>query len=221
MGTLTVMGVDGWRGGWIGARMTGTEITWELLADASAVCASQADAIAVDIPIGLPTGARRRCDVEASRLLRPGGSSRVFPTPPRAVLAAVDYLDACALSFADCGKKLSKQTWGIWPKIRDFELTPRDDDRVVEAHPEVSFLRLSGRILSSKHHPAGLAERMAVLGEHFDVPRALTAVPKGVGLDDALDALACAWTAARWAWKEAEVLGGEVDALGVPMRIVV
>ena len=45
--------------------------------------------------------------------------------------------------------------------------------------------------------------------------------PAGAGLDDALDALACAWTARRWARGEAEVLGGEVDVLGTPMRIVV
>ena len=38
--------------------------------------------------------------------------------------------------------------------------------------------------------------------------------------DDCLDAVACAWTATRWARGEAEVLGDEVDALGVPMRII-
>ena len=45
--------------------------------------------------------------------------------------------------------------------------------------------------------------------------------PASAALDDALDALACAWTALRWRRGEAEVLGGEVDATGVPMRIVV
>jgi predicted RNase H-like nuclease len=40
-------------------------------------------------------------------------------------------------------------------------------------------------------------------------------------LDDALDALACAWAARRWRCGEARVLGdGERDAHGVLMRIV-
>lgn len=215
-----VMGVDGCRDRWLAATVQGRRVTWSLLDDAASVCASTAIAIAVDIPIGLPSGGRRPCDVAASQLLRPIGSSRVFPTPPRAVLAATDYLDACALSFADCGKKLSKQTWGLWPKVRDFELTPREDDRVVEAHPEVSFLRMAGRVLPTKHSPQGLAERRDVLSDHFDLA-ALADVPSRASADDALDALACAWTARRWLRGEAEVLGGELDSTGVPMRIVV
>ena len=46
-------------------------------------------------------------------------------------------------------------------------------------------------------------------------------VPSGAALDDALDAAVCALVARRWARGEAEALGGEPDALGVPMRVVV
>ena len=144
----------------------------------------------------------------------------MFPTPPRAVLEAADYLEACDISHADCGKKLSKQTWAIWPKIVDFDRAPRDDGRLVEAHPEVSFRFMTGRVLPSKHSAAGLAERTAALAEFFDVHRALTAVPKGAALDDALDALGCAWTAQRQLEGNAGVLGGDLDELGIPMRIV-
>ena len=45
--------------------------------------------------------------------------------------------------------------------------------------------------------------------------------PAQAGLDDALDALACAWTARRFLAGTAEVLGGEPDGTGAPMRIVV
>nr|MBA3905799.1 DUF429 domain-containing protein [Pseudonocardiales bacterium] len=38
---------------------------------------------------------------------------------------------------------------------------------------------------------------------------------------DVLDALAAAWSAARWARGDAEVLGDECDARGRPMRVVV
>ena len=215
-----MLGVDGCRGRWLAAEVRGRSVTWHMLTDASAVCAMAADAVAVDIPIGLPSGGRRRCDVDASQLLRPTGSSRVFPTPPRVVLAARDYADACDLSFADCGKKLSKQTWGLWPKIKDFEQTPRDNERVVEAHPEISFLRMTGRVLPTKHSSAGLAERGEALADHFDMS-ALAHAPAKAALDDCLDAMACGWTASRWLRGEAEVLGGDLDATGTPMRIVV
>ena len=39
--------------------------------------------------------------------------------------------------------------------------------------------------------------------------------------DDHLDALAAAWSAHRWSHGQAEVLGGSLDATGLPMRIVV
>jgi hypothetical protein len=41
-------------------------------------------------------------------------------------------------------------------------------------------------------------------------------------VDDALDALACAWSALRFATGRAEVLGdGQRDARGLVMRIIV
>jgi predicted RNase H-like nuclease len=48
-------------------------------------------------------------------------------------------------------------------------------------------------------------------------------VPDGPGLDDALDALACAWTAQRWAAGIARTLPDEPprDNRGLPVRIVV
>lgn len=230
-GRVTVVaGVDGCRAGWVVALVTGRDVDWRLLPDAAAVCALDAAAVAVDIPIGLPDGERRSCDREASRLLV-GASSRVFPTPPRAVLGASTYAEACALSEADCGRRLSRQTWGIWPKVASFDSAPRDDTLLVEAHPELSFLRMTGRVLPRKHDAVGVAARVAALRSWVDVDAALELRPRagvrggtggGVKVDDCLDALACAWTAGRWLRGEAEVLGGgEVDATGTPMRIVV
>ena len=51
--------------------------------------------------------------------------------------------------------------------------------------------------------------------------RALGDLPPGARLDDALDALAAAWSAQRWAAGTAEVLGEELDDRGRPMRVVV
>jgi len=68
--------------------------------------------------------------------------------------------------------------------------------------------------------PGGAGQRIAALGRWVDVGAALGDLPGGVGLDDVLDALAAAWSAQRWASGSAEVLGGDVDERGRPMRVV-
>jgi predicted RNase H-like nuclease len=84
---VSVLGVDGCPGGWIGARLDGAAVTWHLLPDATSVLALAVDAVAIDIPIGLPDHAARACDTAARRLLgRPG--TTVFTAPMRAVLDA-------------------------------------------------------------------------------------------------------------------------------------
>jgi predicted RNase H-like nuclease len=214
----TVLGVDGCPGGWIGALVTDRRfVRWLLLADAAAVLGVQADAVTIDVPIGLPDAGPRACDVAARRLLGPRRSS-VFPAPVRAVLGARDYSDACARSRAVCGKALSLQAWHLTPRIADLDAADVDHARVVECHPELSFARMTGTALPRKKTAAGSAarERAARTWLPDGWPRA----PRPARTDDALDALACAWTAARWLAGTAEVLGGDLDATGTPMRIV-
>jgi len=95
--------------------------------------------------------------------------------------------------------------------------------RVVECHPEVMLAALAGPAgvrLATTKSAAGALQRLRLLGDALG--RGLPPeVPPGAALDDALDAAACALAARRWARGRAEVLGGEPDALGVPMRIVV
>ena len=92
---------------------------------------------------------------------------------------------------------------------------------MVECHPELAFAHLAaGRLpLAAKKTAAGALQRIALLEEALDEDLPLD-VPPVAALDDALDAAACALVGLRWAGGQAEVLGDEVDALGVPMRIV-
>jgi predicted RNase H-like nuclease len=100
-------------------------------------------------------------------------------------------------------------------------MSRRLERRVIETHPEVSFALMSGSTLASKKTTAGAAQRMRALEAWVDVIAALGNVPVGVPMDDALDALACAWSAQRFAAGDAEVLGdGQRDARGLLMRIV-
>ncbi len=216
-----VWGADGCPGdGWVVAELRGRAVRWHAVVGARALLALVGDdVLAADVPIGLPDAGPRACDVAARARLRGGGASSVFAAPPRAVLAHATY--AAARPHAP---SLSAQSFALVARIRDVDARLREQGpavhaRVVECHPEVSFRALTGRVLPRKRSAPGALLRLraleAALGPVPDDP------PAVAGLDDALDALACAWTARRWARGEAEVLGGEVDALGVPMRIVV
>ena len=178
-----------------------------------------AGAVAVDVPIGLPAGGVRASDVAARQRLRGGGSSSVFATPHRAALAFATYAEARPHL-----PTLSAQAFALVARIRDVDEVlraagPQVHDRVVECHPEVSLRALTGQVLARKKSAPGALARLAALRAEFgELP---ADVHPAAGLDDALDALACAWTARRWLRGEAEVLGEQRDALGTPMRIVV
>jgi len=217
-----VLGADGVsRNRWVVAEWSGTEVSWHLVTGAAAVLELAdevgAQAVALDVPIGLPAGGRRPCDEQAYARLGSRRSS-VFMTPPRHVLEHLSYGEARA-AFPS----LTAQSYALLARVRDVEEVlraagPDVHGRVVECHPEVVFHRLTGDDLARKRSAAGVFARLRALADVrlTGVERA----PDEAQLDDALDALACAWTASRWARGAAEVLGGDLDETGTPMRIV-
>ena len=219
---MAVLGIDGCPGGWVGALVDADTVSWHAGAFVD-LLALDADVVAIDVPIGLPRGPEQRtADLEAKAELG-GQRSSVFFVPPRVVLAAATQAEATLLSRAAGSVGVSIQTFLILDKVAEVDTVLRDhpDPRVVEVHPEVSLRRLGGCTLPPKRKVAGRTARLALLrtwlpGLELPSPRPGRAQP-----DDCLDAVACAWTAARWQRGEAEVLGGELDELGVPMRIVV
>jgi predicted RNase H-like nuclease len=219
-----VAGVDGVPGGWVIVRVSAEEVAWAVVASAAEVLAGTADcaAVGVDIPLGLPAGPRRRaCDEQTARRLGCARSS-VFPAPPRAVLAAATYAEACGLARRLTGRAISVQTFQIGAKILDWDAVAPLPDGVVEVHPELSLRTLAPEVrFASKKSARGAGQRIAALARWVDPARALADLPVGARLDDVLDALAVAWSAARWAAGAAEVIGEERDARGRPMRVVV
>ncbi|MCG8917092.1 DUF429 domain-containing protein [Actinokineospora sp. PR83] len=220
-----VAGVDGVRGGWVVAVVRPDRpVVWHAADDAAGVLAvtEECAVIAVDIPIGLSDTGSRACDKQARTRLGDARSS-VFSAPVRGVLRAADYAEACAISRAEtaAGVAIPIQTWGITPKIAEWDAVV--DDRVVEVHPELSFRALApGRVFARKKSAAGVGQRITALLPFVDAATALASAPETASTDDALDALAAAWSARRHAAGDADVLGGEVDpATGRPMRIVV
>lgn len=211
-----VLGVDGSRGGWLGAILpvggtgevqlvSGREI--RTVVDRAR---SQVDLalVAVDTPIGLPDTGSRQADVLARRRLGRRGVS-VFPTPVRDALAAETYAEAREVSIVRTGgRSLAAQSYALRRAILDVDGYVREGPavRVVEVHPELCFAVLAGAPLAhGKRTADGVAERLGLL-----LSQGIT-LPPGLDLerrraDDVLDAAAAAWSAARVVRGEAERL---------------
>lgn len=248
---LPFAGIDGCRGGWIVARWDGAQVlslarvthVHDLFDAADPPCIT-----AIDMPIGLPdqTGPKGRTP---ERCLRPKLGKRqssVFSVPSRAaVMAGIGpgsederYHAACAAALAtsDPPKKVAKQCFHIFPKIAEVDALLRGRpglaDRLVECHPEASFWAMNGQKELShpkkvKNRPFedGINERLKLLGASgvpCDLLNAQTARALGAGLDDLIDAAACAVTAKRVAEGKALRFPDppEADAFGLPVAIV-
>lgn len=189
---VRIAGVDGCRSGWVVVTCVGHRLTdLTVVTDAEELWSLDVDRIAIDIPIGLPDSGARACDRIARTALGPRRSS-VFPAPCRPVLGARSYDEALALSRRVSGVGLSRQSWHLLPKIRqiDERISPADQGRVTETHPELAFARLAGGPLPTpKRHPEGRAVRASLLG------RAGWVLPQrvpGAAADDLADAAALA-----------------------------
>lgn len=168
---MKLVGVDGCRAGWVVASSEVADAGTPSLSDLSFSVErsfrglldslqGQRALVAVDIPIGLPSGApldggRRRADAEARTFLGPRRAPSVFSAPCRATLAAKSYREACDLEVQARGavKGLSQQAYHIIPKIREIDTVVRPADQepidgsvrvwIREVHPEVTFARLA------------------------------------------------------------------------------
>ena len=188
----------------------------EYVAPLAPVLAEDLAVIAVDMPIGLSDTGSRACDRAARALLQPHGT-RVFPAPPRVALRHIeDYAAACGASRAATGKAISRQAWNLLAAITEVDALA-DDPRIVECHPELAFALMQGHPVDErKKTPEGRATRLALIRQW------LPELADPAYGDDGLDALACAWSAARIAQGEAITLPtGDVprDDRGRPMRI--
>lgn len=211
-----VAGVDGCRGGWLVALRplaSPRDTTLRLLPTFAAVLAlaEAPSIIAVDMPIGLPdsVGPGGRGPDRLARTHLGARQSSVFAVPSRSAVMTVDYRAACAMALetSDPPRKISKQAFNLFPKIREIDalITPDLQIRVVECHPELAFWRLNGerplrepKKLKSRAHDAGLAERRALLAMAGYTREILDARPfraADAGADDCLDALVNSWAA--------------------------
>jgi predicted RNase H-like nuclease len=220
-----VLGVDAFKGGWIGIAVTATgfagayvNASIEKLVEG----AGRAEVIAVDIPIGLPASGTRDADSHAKSMVGLRHSS-VFMTPVRAAVFEDDYTTAVALNRRSPGPGISKQAHALRHKIREIDAwVDRHKLCVIEAHPEVSFAAMArGHVHAPKKSWAGAVERRRLLREHgIEVPDELGDAGRA-GIDDVLDAAAAAWTARRiafthdfaWLPEGVDAIPGKTDSV--------
>lgn len=219
-----VIGLDGCRRGWIAVELTPTTRNISFVGNIEAVLRRSFDRLAIDMPIGLPDRGDRACDVQARALLRPH-ASRVFTGARRSLWTHASQAEANGALKARGEAGVSAQLWNLGAKIRevDVALTPALQARVIEAHPELTFLRLNGGTpLPSKQDAEGLELRRDLLlrAGFAELDAWLTVWRKGTGAkpDDVVDACAAA-LAARDA--TCVVPEGEAprDARGLKMQI--
>jgi threonine dehydratase len=206
-----VAGVDGCPTGWIAVLMRRDEPLSHHIRVvprfADIVDAPERPAVvAVDMPIGLPerTDGSGRLPEKLVRPLLGARQSSVFAIPSRRAVYAQDYGDACAVAAAtsEPPRKVSRQGFNIFPKIREIDGLLRQRPflvpKIYEVHPEVAFWALNGekaleqsKKVKSRPYEPGLVQRRDLL-RRAGLPASLidATPPKGAAADDLLDALA-------------------------------
>lgn len=204
---LFCIGVDGCAAGWltaeteIGAPKHLAEVRFSLAGTWQSIQVRLTEPrlamIAVDMPIGLADSGQRACEPAARKLLPTGRKSSVFTPPRRYMRDCRDWAEANARGKATEGKGLSHQAWNIAHKIFEIDacLAPAEQDRIIEAHPELIFHRRNGGApLPSKKTSEGRAARLALLRANGLAASEdwFALFPRSqVARDDYLDAAAC------------------------------
>lgn len=229
-----IAGIDGCRGGWLCVilNISTNSIRSQIVTRIDEILAITPPIVMafIDIPIGLTDSGPRGCDIEARKKLgRPRGSS-VFPAPIRPMLAATTYAEACWIGEEVDGRKLSRQTWNIMPKIREvdefLQRSPSWKRRLRETHPELSFLLWNGSraMVHGKKTLAGRAERESLVRSRYAsaFDDAIQKLPRREYVrDDLLDAFAALWSVERLTSGQAIAFSSDLscDAEGLEMAI--
>ena len=155
------VGIDWMKPYWLAAEINGNEVSIRKLTHITEIneCYCDADAVLIDIPVGLPESAEEDCsrpDRWARSLLSGNRKSTIFPVPCRQAIGMETYEKASAENERVLGRKLTSQSYGFSKMIRqvddfldeiirDFETLYRDNaeltSKLEAAEAEVSHLK--------------------------------------------------------------------------------
>ncbi len=183
---MAVVGVTVCTGGWFGLRIDedwGEPAAAKVFANATSLMIAWGDAslVLVGIPIGLQDVSHPTRDAFhlARELLKPLRYNSVFPVPSRTAVEAFragrasTYEALSELNHRELGKRLSKQSASMVPKIAELDALMLDDadarGKIREAHRELCFWGLNGGrpLTHAKAQPEGIEERRSVLSQHL------------------------------------------------------
>ena len=232
---MKYLGVDGCKGGWVAAIFEDYNfLGFDKFPDITSIWFSHGDAsfICIDIPIGLVDSGQnsRECDLMARKLLGRDRGSSVFPPPCRHSLEASSYPEACAINFQNTGRKISKQAWGILPKIMEVDTFLRSNipaSKVIrEVHPEVCFWAFDQKSMTrnKKYNKGGFHERLPLVQRFLpkiqeDFFTAERKRLKKVQYDDLMDAMVAGLTASKIEYMTFLPQDPEHESMELPMRI--
>ena len=192
----TFVGIDGIPGGWVAVYLSDNgDQRFAYAKSAARLLADPYDRAMIDMPIGLPERGYRQCDIEARALVGP----RVFLGARWGVwnFKTLGEANAHYWNQEGVGRGISMQLFCIREKLQELNEVPVPP-RLFEAHPEMIFWRIAGRVLASKNTAKGRAERIEILKEK-GIGRVQRWLGQrhgtGIGRDDLIDACACALAA--------------------------
>lgn len=179
--------------------------------------AEDAVVVAVDVPIGHDdregetNGGRRAADVAARQQLGEA-AERVFWTPPLQVFDQEDHEEARRQAETEGWPVPQKPMFAGRKRLRAINEAAIADERVVEIHPEISYLALNdqegdgGPLTTYGRGPRATYERLQLLAEVGLRPtRSLGGVGR-MSARDVIEASVAAWSAHRVAEGEHGVL---------------
>jgi predicted RNase H-like nuclease len=207
------IGIDGCRGGWIiawlqsdhPAQIHYTETLQPFLRKAPKQAIILIDMILYKAGDKSPRPFDRYAKSELGKW-----HSRVFPAPPQEALIAQDYLEVCQRSQSISGKKISKQCYNLFPKMREANDPAIPSEQMLEYHPEIAFKQLNGNSIvePSKKTELGRSLRHKLIKHHLGHYPNAPIKPKAEKNpcpwqpDDLLDALALALVAQNGEYKD-------------------
>ncbi len=199
------VGIDWMKPYWLAVEMRNNELSVQKLKHIEEIntCYKNADALLIDIPIGLPENneqARLRPDVQARAYLQGARKSSIFNVLYRQIVYAETTKQAWELN-RQLNAKMAVVGDALRPMLREVDSflaeNPQWQNRLVESHPEVAFQMLNGGngLQYSKHTEAGIQERIEILQKYGVDPFSLLAAFTTKQHEDVLDAMCLAVSA--------------------------
>jgi predicted RNase H-like nuclease len=205
----TVIGIDGCRAGWITTKILDNQLlSFQIIENLNDDYLNQSNLshIGIDIPLQLSHSGKRLAEIEARGLLKKRACT-IFSPPTLNALMAKNYIDACDVNFKECGKRISKQSWNLFPKIIEAQTFLENNSisklGVFEVHPELSFMAMNDMNLieASKKTDIGKEIRIKLIQKffpNFSFESVRNKYKKNQVLDDdILDSISVLWSTQR------------------------